>query len=69
MVDELTGFVENYRKVLVPQRKVETDSQSLPDYEGGPWLPWLDLDGQPLPRPRFKLQPTVSNDSLNCLSI
>ncbi|XP_043275096.1 arylsulfatase B-like [Venturia canescens] len=51
VVRELRETVKNYRKVLLPQQKKGVDPRSLPDYEGGPWLPWLTVDGEPLPRP------------------
>ena len=47
---EFEEFLAEYWKVLVPQPKPGIDVRGLPDYPGGPWLPWLTVNGELLSR-------------------
>ena len=43
IVDELSRYIEEYNKVLIPQTNKPVDPASFPEYFNGTWMPWIQL--------------------------
>ncbi|XP_043275097.1 uncharacterized protein [Venturia canescens] len=47
---ELSDIIRDYRKVLLPRHAARENFSSNSNFVGGTWMPWLTVEGNPLPR-------------------